>query len=364
MEKIKLFIIIPALGGGGAEKVILTLCDNLNTEKFDLTLVVINKIGAFSNYSNDNIKIIDLKIKHVRNSIFKLYKLIRDEKPDIVFTTLEHLNLLMSILKFFLPQSIKFIARESSIVSLRNKQKKLNYLFDFLYKKFFNNFDTIICQSNFMLEDLVNNYGIHKNKMKIINNPVDVNKIQKLSQENSEVLLDKNTINLIAVGRLNKVKQYHLMIEIVSQLDSKYHLYILGTGAEEVFLKKMVSDLNLNDRIHFLGFQDNPYVFMKQADIILMTSKYEGFPNVLIEANSLGIPIVAFDNPGGIGEIISDNLNGFLIQNNNIKDFILKIKNYSNKKIDKERIISFIEKKYSVKYIVNKYENLFLELTK
>ncbi len=192
----KIIFILPSMEGGGSERVVSILVKHLSREKFDIILVLLRKKGQYLDDLPNDITIIDLNVNAARFAVFKIINIIRKLNPDIVFSTLGHLNILISILKPFLATKIKFIARESSIVSLRNNQKYPTALFDLLYKTFYNNFDWIICQSNYMMNDLHNHYKIKKEKMIVINNPVDIENINQLSKESDNLLFEKEKINL------------------------------------------------------------------------------------------------------------------------------------------------------------------------
>jgi glycosyltransferase involved in cell wall biosynthesis len=356
----RIIFIVPSMEGGGSERVISILVKHLSREKFDIILVLLKKKGEYLDSLPSDIPIIDLNVNAARFAIFKIRNIIRKLNPDIVFSTLGHLNILISILIPFLAPKIKFIARESSIVSLRKNQKYLTALFDFLYKTFYNNFDWIICQSDYMMNDLYNHYKIEKEKMIVINNPVDIENINTLSKESANLLFEKEKINLLAVGRLENVKGYDLLLQTLSELNSNYHLTIIGEGSEENVLKTLARTLNVENQINFLGFQKNPYKYMRQADLCILSSRYEGLPNVVLEANVCGTPVVAFECPGGTAEIIENGINGFLVECGNIKELKSKIKYTSLYKFDKDIIMNMINYKYNVDLIIKKYECIFL----
>lgn len=358
----KIMFVIHQLNAGGAQRIIMSLADNLDKKKFEVILVVINNVGEFSNYSNKDVKIIDLKTPHARHSLFKLFRLIKKEQPDIVFSGIAYLNLLFAILipiiKIFV-KNIKFIARETNTVSIQNTQEKYPKLFDRLYTMFYKNFDIIISQSKYMKNDLIENYKISNNKIKVINNPIDIEKNDKLVNETTVSLFDKSKINLLAAGRLNHQKGIDLLIEAMKLLNDKFHLTILGEGEERNNLINLAKELGVLEKITFAGFQKNPYVYMKQADLFVLSSRYEGFPNVVLEANACGTPVVAFNCPGGTGEIIENGTNGFLCECGDIVDLAQKIDKASLQRYDKNKIKSLIKNRYDVNIIIKQYQRLF-----
>lgn len=354
--KKKILVVAASMNGGGSERVMSILANGLDRRKFEVILVLLKKEGEFLKNLRDDLKIVDLQTRKIRYSVIKLYKLIRKEKPSIVFSTLGSLNIILSFLKLAF-NDIKFVARESSIVSIKNKQEKHPKLYDFLYRKNYNNFDIVICQSKFMRNDLLNNYAIKKHKLVVINNPVEVDRIKSLTNSD-ETIYDSRKINLLVVGRLNKVKGFDLLLNVLSRLDANYHLTIIGQGSEETTLRQIAVELKIVEKLSFLGFQDNPYRYMKQADFFILSSRYEGFPNVLLEANICGTPVIAFNCPGGIEEIIENGVNGYLVPCSDIDEMTRVIRSSDRKAFNENTIKEFIKEKYAADKIIKKYENV------
>ena len=353
----QLYLVIPTIRqGGGAAKVFLNLINNLSRNFFYITLVV-NKMENYNMpiLPND-IKIIDLNVAQSRYAIFKLIKLIVKDKPDIVFSTMGYMNLLIAIVRPLLPKYIRFVARETNTVSIKNKFQPHPKLFDWLYTKFYKNLDTIIAQSEYMKNDLIKNYNIKEANIKVINNPVDISSINKKLMSKLDCY-QNNKINLLAVGRFNSQKGYDSLIYAFSKLSEKYILNIIGDGKEKENIKLLAKEINIIKRVNFLGFQDNPYAFMKQADLFILSSRYEGFPNVVLEANACGTPVVAFDCPGGTKEIIVDGFNGLMAKCQNIDDLAQKIEEAISAEFDQVEIIENIKTKYGLQNIIKQYEN-------
>lgn len=358
---ISVMLIVPTLNGGGSERVMTILANNLDRAKFKVILVLLKEEGVYLDHLKENIKIINLNAMRVRHSVFKLFNVLKEHNPDFVLSTLGHLNLTLALLKYFLPTKIKFIARESSIVTENNKKEKYPVIFNWLYKILYNRFDCVIAQSFYMANDLISNFKINKKKVVLINNPVEIEKVIELSKEPLDIIFSEKKLNLVAVGRLNEVKGFDNLLYIASRIKREFHLYILGEGEEYLTLKKITNELNLEKKVTFLGFQKNSYKYMSNADYLLMTSIYEGFPNVVLEAQALGIPVIAFNCPGGISEII-DNTNGILVKNMDKHLFSKIIDEIENYTFDANTIRDSVLNRYSVSYIVNKYEKLFKEI--
>ncbi len=356
MRKKSILFIVPSMRGGGSERVISTIVKHLDRKKFTITLALLQKEGKYLDDIPKDVQIVDLKAKRTRYAILKIINIIKSENPNIVFSTLGHLNVLISMLKPFFSKKIKFIARESSIVSVNNQQSNYTGLLDFLYKWFYNNFDLIISQSYFMKYDLIENYKIKENKIKVINNPVDIENIKKLAKDDFN--FNNNKINLLIVGRLSNEKNHKAAFEALYKLDEKYHLAVLGSGVLKYELLQQVKKLQLEKRVTFVKFDANPYKYMKNADLLLLTSHYEGFPNVVLEANTCGTPVVAFACPGGTTEIIEDGVNGFLVKCGNVDRLVEKINESSKYQWVCKKIKLYTQKRYTINKIIKEYEGV------
>ena len=346
---------------GGAERMMLSILNYCITQNFEVHLILFNASGELLNELSSGVKLHKLEKLSVAKGMPKCLKVVKQISPDVLFTGMGHINLALApflpIMKFFMPQT-KWIARETNIVSIENSLSKYPKLFDFLYKHTYQNYDAIVAQSVDMREDIVKNY-FETDKIVLINNPIDVEKIERLAKEEPSYKFDKNKINLLSVSRLREQKKHQFMLESLTYLPSQYHLTIIGSGEKELFLKELTAKLKLEDRVSFLGHQSNPYSYMTRADLFLLTSQREGFPNVLLEANLLGLPIVAFASLGGITEIVEEGVNGLLAPYPDCEALAKKIKEASAIPFDREKIVERTIQRYSKERIMQKYKMLY-----
>lgn len=355
----KVFFILPTLGGGGAERVALHLLNNISTDMFDLTVVVIYKNrGDYLKDLREEVKRIFLDKVKIRYSIFSLYKILKRENPDFVINFSFELMMLMgvSIIPFF--KNIYFINRQINILSTQNFSKIEKILLKIAYK----NFNKIITQSKDMTDDLLKNIDISKEKIMEINNPVNLKEIEKLSKETINLEITKRNKNLLCVGRLSHQKGFDLIIEAISFLkDKTIKLYILGDGEEKNKLLDLIKKLGLSDQVFLLGRKSNPYSYMKNADLFILSSRYEGFPNALLEAGACGLYSICNNCLGGVNEIIEENINGNVINFNDKKLLISVIEKNLLKEKDRKKITERIKDRYSIEIIVKKYEKVLKE---
>jgi glycosyltransferase involved in cell wall biosynthesis len=290
--------------------------------------------------------------------------LILQLKPDFVFSSITHVNLLMGIfIPFIRPlcKKTKFITREVNIPSIRAKHIATSKKMDFFYRRFIKNFDCIIAQSKFMKQDIHLNYDVNKEKIVVINNPIDIETIHHALKQNIDdnELFKSDKVNILAVGNLRRQKGFDILLKAMVLLSDKFHLFILGEGKERKLIETMVKDLELLQKVTLLGFKKNPYIYMKKSDIFVLSSRYEGFPNVILEANACGKFVIAFECPGVNNEIIEVGVNGVLVENGNYKELAEEIEKHIDRRVDKNMIQKIVER-YKVEKIVKNYEKIFL----
>ena len=183
-------------------------------------------------------------------------------------------------------------------------------LYRLLIKILYNKADLVIAVSNLVKNDLISSFRIKDDKIKVIYNPYDLEKIRKLASEEIEIEYQEifKFPTIITVGRLSKQKgQWHLIraFKKVKEVLSDVKLVILGQGELEDYLKKLAIDLGLEKDVHFLGFQKNPFKYINRSTIYVFPSLYEGFPNALCEAMACGIPVISADCKSGPREILA-----------------------------------------------------------
>jgi len=359
--KIKIALIIPSLKAGGSERFISLLANHLDKTQYEVHLLVINGKERFFPI-NEAVFVYDLEILRVRNALFKIRKTLNIIQPKIIFSTLGYLNLYLAIFRFLLPSNNYFIARESIVLSaaLKKTNKIKAYFWKLLYRSFLNN-NYIVCQSEDMKASLVN-IGLREKNMVIINNPVDSKAIYKKTEVQCDEYYD-----IITTGRLMPQKGYDRFLQVIVAYKKQLNhpdikVAIIGEGEERPFLEKEIQRLKLENNVFLLGYQTNPFKYYKNAKLFLLTSYYEGFPNVLLEAGSCGLPIVAFDVPGGIQEIIREGQNGFIITDGAIGKMAKTIEKAMQYDFSRQAISLDTKQRFGISKRIGQYDALFQHL--
>ncbi len=371
-QKIIVAFFIPSLEPGGTERNVVNLVNNVDREKYTLSLVLGKPEGEFIKEINKNIPIINLNTSRSLGLFFKLIKYFKSEKPDIFVSAFPRINVICIAAKIFARVNTKIIITEHSVFSLlpviaKTPARRLfaRFFMPILSRFLYPKADSIVCVSRGIADDLAKIVDI-SDKIKIIYNPIINDKIYQLANESVDHpwFFDSKTPIIIAVGRLVECKNYPGLFKsfdlvIKSRLA---HLVILGAGPEMKKLTALVQKMNLSQHISFFGFQKNPYKYVKKASVFVLSSLQEGFGNVIIEAMACGTPVVSVNCPTGPGEIIENMKNGILVPVNDEKNMasaILRILNDKNLaknfSIEGQKRAEF----FSVKRSVQEYEKIF-----
>jgi glycosyltransferase involved in cell wall biosynthesis len=286
--------------------VVVTLLQHLDRARFEPALAVVDTRGAvFRDQVPADVEFIDLGCRRVRNAMPKLIRLLWQRRPDVLLSTLGHLNLALALLRPLLPGGTRYVARETIVVSRGLAEHRLPWLWAWAYHRFYGRFDRVICQSRDMRDDLVSAFGIDAMRTVVIHNPVDLERIRATRAASTQLPALHGRLRVAAAGRLVDQKGFDLLLDALATAKRRdLHLTLMGDGPLRGALAARVQALGLGDRVQFAGFQSNPYPTIGSADLFVLPSRYEGFPNVVLEALACGTPVVATPAPGGVREIL------------------------------------------------------------
>ncbi|MCH5323163.1 MAG: glycosyltransferase [Helicobacter sp.] len=304
----KIAILLYSMGAGGAERITSLLLEEL-AQKHPITLVLLEDIVHYPLPAHIN-KVILGYNRACESGIKKLLKLpfLAYQYAKVISDCTHSFSLMtrpnyINILAGFLVKKPKIFISERSMPSKQygygDLSSKIN---QFLIASLYPKADKISANSPLNLEDLIQHFKIPKEKTTLLQNCFNLQKIQEQATKESQA---KERIShqkaqgdfiFISIGRLDKGKNHQLLIESFAKLSNpKAHLFIIGKGVLEDFLKAKIQELGLEDKISLLGECKNPYAPLSLADCFIFGSNHEGFPNVLVESLALGIPIISTD---------------------------------------------------------------------
>lgn len=373
MKKKKILFFLYNLAGGGAERTIINIINNLDQDLFDIVLVIgTNKNNDYGDLINKNIKLVCLNSSRLRFSIFKLRKCILSEKPDLLFSTMNAINIVMLLSKLLTFKKIPVIVREANNRTQSGKVSFINkVLTTFLYNRVATK---VISLSEGVKKDLIDNFHVKESNINVIYNPVEVEKIQELSKEKVvDINIEKNEKLIIAVGRLVEQKDHETLIKAFEMVNRvvKSKLIIIGKGPKERELKRLSKNLGVEGNVKFLGFKKNPYKYMRLADVLVLSSKWEGFGHVIVEAMSVGTPVISTNCNSGPGEIIGDDKYGLLVPVGNSKELANKLiellnnqhkmNHYSHRGMERAKVFHAAKITKQYEKIINQVLKLYIK---
>ena len=335
MKKKKILFLLPNLEAGGAERVLINYTRILDAAKYEMTLIIINDYGDLQNYIPGHVKLVNLNIKRSRYAFLKLIQATNSIQPDYIFSSTNRTNILLLLIKPFLKGSPKIIIREPSSPKALYETKYLKKYYKLLSCFLYPRANKIIAQTESMKNEIERIYHINDRKVINIQNPLDTNYINS-SLKQSKNPFNCSTTNIVAAGRLRKIKGFDILIKSFKKVlasDENFRLYILGkkTGTESCTqeLEKLIKTLNLQKFVKLIGHKKNPYPYYKNADLFVLSSRWEGMPNVVLENLYLGTPVVATRCVPILSELIHDGENGKLVDIGNTDQMAVAILNYS-----------------------------------
>jgi len=316
--KKKIVFILPSLKGGGAEKVVMNIINSLDASKLEIYLVVICPAYDYIDLITQQVKLIKLEKPTASAGTRDLFKVLKTLKPDVVFTTLNHISIITILMRKLTGGKYVNVVRLPTLPSNRLGAGFKGKLERFLNSRVLRHAHHVIAQTAQMKEEAETYYRIPAKKVRHIPNLVNIQQVETLGRELINVY-DNTRFNIVAAGTLYSAKGFDVLIKAmpaVLQAVPQARLHILGRENTEPgygnMLRKLVADLRLQDHVLFHGFKSNPYPYFREADLFVLSSRKEGFPNVVLEALLLGTPVVA-TNCVDFKGIIEPGINGYTV---------------------------------------------------
>ena len=326
--KTYLFIIYN-LGGGGAEKVFAKLVAHVQANPqrkihvltFQDQGVYKEQIIALSNVTYHTLSIDQVRVNFLIQA-WKVRKLIRQIKPEFILSFLYYPNIITYLA--LLGQKIKHVPAERS-----NHRKYFGHglkwrIWGLLLKKSYLNAWKILSNSLDQKKHIVEDFGVDSDKISVVHNGIDLDDLDNKSKDSVDWQQYEGKKVVLAVGRFTKAKAYPVLLEsfriLINRMqDDSVVLLILGEGELEGVVRNKIQELKLESHVVLNGFVGNPAPYLKHADVYVLSSQFEGFPNALLEAYWLNGHVVSTDCETGPGEIITNEKDGLLVPVNDSK---------------------------------------------
>lgn len=331
MNRRKVLFLIESLSGGGAEKVLTTLVQHIDKERFDVTVCAISGGGKYEDAIKKQVDYCAILNDPKEGNAWKkwLYVL----KHHLVYKWLP----LSLVYRLFVPQGnhveVAFVEGFTTKLlsySMNNKAKKYAWVHCNMGKDHwttsifptiedeeaaYNRYDRIFCVSDTAVQGLMQTLSGVTVPVSTIYNPIDAQIILNMAAERKDV--EKKMIRLVTVGRLEHQKGYDRLVPIINRLVKDgvpLELWILGVGSQEASLKQYIHEHQLDEYVKLLGFHSNPYKYIVQGDLFVCSSRSEGYSTAVTEALILGLPVITTDC-SGMAELLKDGECGIITEN-------------------------------------------------
>jgi N-acetylgalactosamine-N,N'-diacetylbacillosaminyl-diphospho-undecaprenol 4-alpha-N-acetylgalactosaminyltransferase len=381
LKKVTLFI--NSLTSGGAERVLSIIATELVEQNIKVNIICIENDNAYKLPKEVNFTYLSNLTKHDSSLkkllylpylAFKLKKYIKNNQIALLQSHIYRANFTNILAKLFGAKHQVQVVEVTSINNLKDGSfaKKINFA---LIKLLYKHADLVIFKAQKMKVEFLKNIP-EIQKYTVINNPYDINKISSLSQKVvDDFEFQQNKQYIISVGRLSSEKRFITLIKVLKELDKSIELLLIGEGEELENLKEYASSNKLEKRVHFLGRKENPFKYIRHANLFILASEGEGFPNVIVEAMICLTPVISTDCISGPREILAPNTdidfqlkshielahNGILYPVDNEESLKLAIETMLHDKVkQKEYISNGLEKSqaYALKKIIEQYKEV------
>lgn len=350
---------VPSLRGGGAERVIVRLANEFANRGYTVDIVLVKNKGQYLDDVSSLVSIVDLDTRRFLAAVPALVQYLRSARPDVLLSTIDSANVAAIIAGKVSCVDTRIIIRISNMLSSKEKalDNPKHKIVHWVAQQIYPFADHIIGVSNGVSEDVISYLGVDPNLVTTIYNPVvDETLINSKKESIDHPWFDASNPVILGVGELSEQKDFATLIQAFARIDRQPYprLVILGDGNKREELLHLADRLGVSDRVELPGFVDNPFTYMAKCDVFVLSSKWEGCPNVLIEALACGTPVVSTDCSSGPEEILDGGAVGALVPVGDEMKMAKEISCVLRSNPDSSQYESRAER-YKVKSIANEY---------
>ena len=318
-EALSLAIFLPSLEGGGAQRNALNLAIGIEKRGLPVQLVLAEARGVYMKLVPETIPIVDLDSAHVVRSLPRFVSFLRRERPETVLAVMDHVNIVALLAQRIARTSTRTIVSTRTIMSLarHGAVPKREAFLPPLARLTYPWADTVIAVSQGAAEDLSRVIGLDSDRIQVIYNPVVTSEmLERQHEPSAHPWFNPGEPPVIcAAGRLAPEKDFATLLRAFRLMHEQQpsRLMILGEGPLRHNLETLIAELGIAESVSLPGYVENPYPYMANSAVFVLSSAWEGLPTVLIEAMAFGTPVVSTDCPGGAAEILEDGHHGQLV---------------------------------------------------
>jgi len=360
----RIAVVLPSLGGGGAERMMVNLCHGLTERRRQVRMVVVGGQAADS-IPTGSLDVVFLGCSRMMLALPALRRELDRFAPAAVISTIAHGNVLTAAAVAGIRPRPRLVLREATNVARRfaDSATRLERLLPGLQAIAYRRADAVVAVSEGVADDLRRWVRVPDHKLRVIANPVITPALgQMVDHTPDHPWLQNRTVPVaIAVGRLRPEKDFQTLIRAlqICRRHRELRAIILGEGSQRAELEALIGDLGLVGAVDLPGFASNPYCYMAQADVFVLSSRFEGSPNALVEAIACGCPVVATDCHSGPREILSLARAGVLVDVGEPEAMAEAILHQLDGREDRGGYLDVIEA-YGLESVTRDYESVLL----
>jgi len=362
-QKKSIAIYLTSMTMGGAERVARNLCKGLVDHDYEVDLILVEATGELLDDVPGAVSVIDLNAGRVLRSLRPLREYLLSQEPDVLYSMMTEPNVVAVLAHRLAMTDSRLVISEHNMLSYSSESVK-----DQLTRAgawaLYPLADDIVAVSKGVRDDLVANTRLDSADISIIYNPVDVESICKQAAQtvDHEWLINDSLDVVLAGGRHEPQKGFDTLLNAFSRINNEdARLILFGTGPETESLQAQAETLGIDDCVSFLGFIENPFAYMASADVFVLSSRYEGFGLVLIEALSCGCSVISTNCESGPAEILDNGEFGVLVPVDDVTALAHSI-NDSLSQQENSSTLHDRAKDFNIDSAIDEYEKMFERL--